>query len=235
MGKIVAVVSFHLLAIAASAQPNGMTARQASAYVARQQALQYRPPVFYFDRKRRDSGNYDPTSNVKVQYFVMKKDSSGINVKSKIYLADDGRYFLSTENKAKGDEAKRIYPAQTIKINFVDYRELKTVEAIANDSAWLFRVLEGRISLYDCYPPQSEVWNGEISAFQVGEGAIEPLREERLKQAMLDNPKALKFLDAGDIVKAVKTYNNKWLVSTGGFAFSTGFVVRARMQLKLNW
>src|SRR5689334_2093895 len=37
-------------------------------------------------------------SNYKTKYFVLKKDSTGTNVSSKIYMAPEGRFYLSTEN-----------------------------------------------------------------------------------------------------------------------------------------
>jgi hypothetical protein len=208
MGKLFAIVALLLLFSATYAQPNGMTPRQAATEVSRQQNANYTPKLDLFVNRQQAGNSTSPISNVKVQYYVLKKDSTGMNVKSKIYMADDGRYFLSTENKEKGDEVKRIYAGQTIKINFVDYREQKTVEAIANDSSWMFKVLEGKINLYDNYPPMDgDVYNGGFSAFQLGDGAIEPLDEERLKQIMHDNPQALEALEKGDIAKAVKRYN----------------------------
>jgi hypothetical protein len=148
-------------------------------------------------------------SNYKVKYFVMKKDSSGTNVSSKIYVNEDGRFYLSTENKEYSDESHRIYADETVKINYDDQRFQKKFEGIAVGNAWLFKVVEGKINLYSCYPPPDYVSNECLSAFQVGDGEIEPLEADKLKLALQNNPDALKALEKNDYLKAVKKFNKE--------------------------
>lgn len=148
-------------------------------------------------------------SNYKTNYFVLKKDSTGTNVNSKIYVTDSGRFYVSTENKESSDEAHRIYADETIKINYDDQRFQKKFEGIALGNAWLFKVVEGKINLYSCYPEPDYLSNEAISAFQVGDGDIEPLAIDKLKLAVQNNPDAVKAIEKKDYLKAVKKFNKE--------------------------
>ena len=67
-----------------------------------------------------------------------------MNVHSKIYSTEDGRFYLSTENNNEGDKNSRVYADETIKINFQDRQSNTVVEGRLIGNAWLFKVEEGK-------------------------------------------------------------------------------------------
>jgi hypothetical protein len=150
-------------------------------------------------------------SNYKTKYFVLKKDSTGILVSSKIYL-DDGKYYLS--DKEESDSDHRLYADETIKISFQDQRNGQIFEGIARDSRWLFKIVSGKISLYSYYPPPDYLTNECINAFQVADGPIEYWTSgvDDLVSALEENKKAksifLKENNAkNNFIKGVEKFN----------------------------
>lgn len=157
------------------------------------------------------NGKYAPMinsaySNYKTKYFVQKKDGSGITITSKIYVTENGRYYL-TDDKKDSDTSARIYAEATNKITFEDRRIQKIIEGTSLDGAWLFKVVEGKINLYSCYPPPDYISNECLSAFQLGNGDIEAIDIEKLKAIMKDDKKAVEALDKKDCIKAIKKFN----------------------------
>src|SRR6185295_1499471 len=120
-------------------------------------------------------------SNYRTKYIVLKKDSTGIVVNSKIYL-ERGVYYLS--DKEKSDSDHRVYANETLKISFQDQRNGQVFEGIANDTCWLFKVISGKISLYSCYPPPDLLTNECLDAFQVGEGPVQKFDPDKLRSSI---------------------------------------------------
>lgn len=144
-------------------------------------------------------------SNYETNYFVLKKDSTGLLIRSKLYRDGNGGYYLLAQEKGKPDQ--KIYANQTIKITYDDRATEKHVEAIATDTCWLFKVLTGKISLYSYFPEPDYLTNEVLAAFQDGDNPIQPMDPEKLKLVMHGNTKALEALNKNDYLKAVKKYN----------------------------
>src|SRR5215813_5247782 len=85
-----------------------------------QHKASYIPP--FEPRVATFNGNYTYSDyNYKTKYVILKKDSTGIQVNSKIYKDDDGRYYLNTKDDSDSDH--RVYANETIKISFQDQRD----------------------------------------------------------------------------------------------------------------
>jgi hypothetical protein len=150
-------------------------------------------------------------SNYKTKYIVLRKDTTGVMVNSKIYH-ENGKYYLS--DKEKSDSDHRVYADETLKISFQDQRNGQVIEGVANDTCWLFKVISGKITLYSRYPPPDYLSNECLTAFQVNDGPIERLDIDKLRSALQDNKKAIAALDKNNLnknnyIKAVEKFNKE--------------------------
>lgn len=145
-------------------------------------------------------------SNYEINYYIQKKDSTGMLTRSKIYYDNDQRHYLKIP-KRKDQDSARLYASETIKINYYDRSVDKTIEGLGTDSCWLFKVLDGKISLYACFPPPDELTNEVLMAFQILNGPIQKLSADGLREIVKDHPKSMEALEKRNYLKAVKKYN----------------------------
>jgi hypothetical protein len=73
----------------------------------------------------------------------------------------------------------------------------------------MFKLLEGKISLYSCYPPPNELADECVHGLQLGDGPIQPFDAEALKQLIQGNPKAMQAWEKKNYIKAVNRFNNE--------------------------
>jgi hypothetical protein len=154
-------------------------------------------------------------SNHKLEYTVIKKDGTGVKVKSMIHTAEDGRHFLAIKDKsnALADSANRIYVSETNTITFFDNSSEKNLTGIATDSCWLFKIISGKLSLYSCYPPALYLSNDQIIAFQVNDELIQNFDPDKLRSVLVGNVKAMEIFDKknkdNNYIRAVQKFNEK--------------------------
>lgn len=136
-------------------------------------------------------------SNHRLEYTVIKKDGTGVKVKSMIHTSDDGRHFLAIKDKGNplADSSNRIYASETNTITFFDNSSGKNLTGIATDSCWLFKIISGKLSLYSCYPPALYLSNDQIIAFQINDEVIQNFDPEKLRSVLINNTKAVDFFD----------------------------------------
>ena len=162
-----------------------------------------------------------PYGNVNHTYYVPgpRMNSYGGNAatskyKFEIAFSKDSVVTLTAAIKFKNDTAfvvmkdrakkkHTIFPSQTLSI-----KRLSSIEDVVGfpaDSCWLFHVVKGAINGYSQYPTDDL---GFI-AIQKGAGTpIVPLTKENLAPMIAGNPKALRFLEKGNLTKAVLIYNS---------------------------
>jgi len=150
-------------------------------------------------------------NNQKYKFKVVMKDSSVLEVKSKIYVdtALHKSYLIYDDKSIQGDKKerqKKIYSTNTRNISRTEAGE--NYVGIATDSCWLFKVMSGPINAYS---PLSETFNLKsfyLRAFQVGDGPIQKLDSAGLAPIVMKSPKALKAFQKKDYYKAIDKYNN---------------------------
>jgi hypothetical protein len=149
-------------------------------------------------------------TNYATDYFVQRKDGSGFITKSKIHVDDAGRqYLLYKEDGSK--EEKRVYASETMKISYEERRKGIRVEGMAWDSCWLFKLVEGKITLYSNFPPPMDLANETVFAIKVEDGPIEIFSPEKLRLAVQGNKAATEALDKkfwqNNYLKAAQKFN----------------------------
>lgn len=144
------------------------------------------------------------------EYSVVLKDSTQMQLLSKIYLDSTGRTYLKYEAKTSENSNllidKKLYCNNTLNILRLETKRKASVEGIVTDSCWLFKVLKGKINIYS-FIPDLNVNSSYIKAIQIGDGNIESLNEQRLRILMEGNLRALNALDKKDYYKAIYRYN----------------------------
>jgi len=151
------------------------------------------------------SSNYSHGGNAGVQspkfdYVIVFKNDSTIKKFTKINLEDS----IHTLNiKVKG-EKYIIKPTDTKSITFTSSITGLSYIGIPNDSCWLFKVEKGRISSYAFEPENNILY---IVAFQYGTGPVLGLTKENLEPIIKNNEKAMKFLNKGQLNRAIKIFN----------------------------
>jgi hypothetical protein len=191
---------FFVVAVSAVAQPPEFRA-------AHRQVLQINSQMhnnFY------GPGNFNffAPANGNFQYIVTLTDGSEMTVKSKIHIdtANNKQYLLLVNKKlpkSDSNRTRKIYCNETKNITREDRlsQSDKTIIGFANDSCWLFREIEGFITLFTDLP------GGGIVAFRVDNGPIEAFLPERLEAVLKDDEKARKKFERKNYIGAVKEYN----------------------------
>jgi hypothetical protein len=190
------------------AQPAGWQSQ-----VNRVQSRQYQQMQLQRTLNRPYSYNYmsDYLINVKYDYVVLLRDSSELKVRSKIY-SDTVKHvnYLVFEDKSvsKSDSGRKrnILPAETLSIVRFDRNSGADITGIPTDSCWLFHVVKGKINIYS-FLSEKEINSDYITAIQIGDGPIQALNEDQLRELMKDNKKAMKFLDKKNYYTAIMRYN----------------------------
>jgi len=155
--------------------------------------------------------NYYYLNNQKYKFKVVLKDSTVLEVKSKIHLdtALHKSYLLFDDKSVKGDKKDRqrkIYSSDTRGISREEAGETRS--GMATDSCWLFKVISGNINAYS---PLSESYNIDsfyLRAFQVADGPIQKLDSASLAPIVKSNEKAFKAFAKKDYYKAISKYNS---------------------------
>lgn len=153
--------------------------------------------------------NFFSSANGNFQYIVTLTDGTEMTVKSKIHVdtATNKQYLLLVNKKLPKSDSSRtrkIYCDETKNITREDRlsQSDKTIIGFANDSCWLFREIEGYITLFADLP------GGGIVAFRVDNGPIEAWSIERMEAVLKDDEKARKKFERKNYVGAVKEYNS---------------------------
>jgi len=146
--------------------------------------------------------NFTPKKHL---FTVVLLNDSTIEVNGRI-KAKEGAHEL----KCKINSIKTtILPSETKKI-LVDEVDGPTLVGTPMDSCWAFLVGTGRIRSYSV---NVEADNLVIAYIQKGgEAPIVPLTKENLEPMVSDNEKALKLVQKGRLLKALKVYNQVWSV-----------------------
>ena len=151
-------------------------------------------------------------ANLRYDFTVILKDSSARLVNSKIHIdtVSNKTYLLQVNKKLSKDDPnreKRLYCDQTIRIFRIDPTDYRKIEGFANDSCWLFKVVNGKINAYSSLPEVTKLTAGYLSAFQVDDGAVKPITRESLLEVIIDNTKATICFYDGDYLAAIRRFN----------------------------
>ena len=145
-------------------------------------------------------------TNNKLTFALVMKDSVTKEIKSKIYIDTFQRktYIVAVDKSFREGDArreKRIYPADAKGISITRGTYEGTFEPkLTTDSCWMFRVIDGQINVYS---------NAlAIVAIQKGDAPLQPFSKANLQAMVQDDPKAVKFFDKKDYLKAINKYNN---------------------------
>lgn len=98
----------------------------------------------------------------------------------------------------------KSYTASQVKELHVAISEEESITGIYKDSCWLFKTTLGYISAYGKTPEKDAA---NIVAIQKSKGEIMPFSKELLKEWLKDNEKAVKLVEKGKYVEAIKLYN----------------------------
>jgi hypothetical protein len=154
---------------------------------------------------------YGYLNNQKYKFKVLLKDSTVKEVKSKIYMDTMlHKSYLTYEDKtikgSKKEREQRIYSNQTICITRDEYGNDFT--GMANDSCWLFKVIEGKINAYSPLSEKYEIDSFYLRAYQLGNGPVLKLDSASLAPIITKSPAALKAFQKKDYLKAINKYNS---------------------------
>ena len=122
--------------------------------------------------------------NLKHDYHVLFKDSTKLVVSSKIYMDTllKKSYILHTNKDArKGDENRimKIYVDSTISITRKSY-DVGVMEGVACDSCWLFKIFDGKISVYSPFAEGSQTNSFMYMGLSIDNGPIESWAPEKI-------------------------------------------------------
>lgn len=118
------------------------------------------------------------------------------------YLTDSISSITVPRNDKRGGDYV-IYPKDTKLVS--QLFNGKNITGVPADSCWLFKMVSGPISSYAEFPTDNSVY---FIAIQKGDGPILEMTKENLGEMVGDDPKLLKLIDKGKLVKAVWKYNN---------------------------
>ncbi len=167
-------------------------------------ATYYHMPIAYWNLGNKSSSS---SINTKDYYMIKLKNDSTIKVYGEIDLADSIHSLLIKEKKKI---VRRIYPNETKYIVALGENNLR-VAGNPNDSCWIFKQLDGSISLYSVVPNNGTEYS--IFFTKKGSDLLYPLTEKNLLEATgKDDEKIVKLItdkNGKDYVKAVKLYNKK--------------------------
>jgi hypothetical protein len=155
------------------------------------------------------------TINNKYTYYVTMKDSSVLEIRSKIYAdtLNHKSYLIYNNTTLKHDDPNRkqkIYADQTLKINREWPNGIRSLDVIGipTDSCWLFNVVKGKINIYSHLSEVEQLNNLYLRAFQTGNGPIQKIDSASLVVVIKDDPKAMKDFLKKDYFKAIRKYNS---------------------------
>ena len=144
------------------------------------------------------------------------KDGSRKDVYSKIYIDTTlHKNYLELVDKSfkKSDSnrVKKIFADQTFSIARVGINK-DIIIGMANDTCWMFKVVNGPISAYSYLANSSSYFDSSaINGIQAGDVAIEPFNEKNLKTMISSDPKAMEQFEKKNYYKALIKYNKNVL------------------------
>jgi hypothetical protein len=157
--------------------------------------------------------------NPEYKFAVVMKDSSKLEVQSKLYIdtaLHQNYLVVLNKNFPKKDPRRehKIYPAQTAEISrnsFARYTLTPTqIVGVPNDTCWLFKSINGKISAYSNLPVL-DFGNNMISmmlcAIQLDNGPVLKLTSADLTNMVGKNSNALKAIKKKDYYQAIKKFN----------------------------
>jgi hypothetical protein len=153
------------------------------------------------------------TNNIKHDFTVTMKDSATKKITSKIYTDTTIHkdYLLLVDKsfpKSNPKREQKIYANQTIKISRDDYDP--PFDGMANDSCWMFKVMDGPISAYS-YLSETEDFETSIIGIQTNNGPIKALNKDNLKQIISADNEAMALFNKKKYFAALKKYNKDFL------------------------
>jgi hypothetical protein len=178
--------------------------QQQSMQLAQQQSNMFRSMTF----NNRIGNLY----NFKYKFQVVLKDSTKIEVKSKIYTDTllHKNYLLIgkdvTANTHVFRQDTKIYPGQTFNISRKDGND--DIIGSPTDSCWMFRAIVGKITAYSYLSGQDQDFDPvSIIAIQYNNGPIISYSAENLKKMIIDDNDAMKYFTDKKYDKAITRYN----------------------------
>jgi hypothetical protein len=169
---------------------------------------------------------YSSNENQKYDFTVLMKDSSKLEVSSKMYndTSRHKNYLLLVDKKYPKNDSRReqkIYPDQTFGISrktSIYYEKgadnkyhLAQISGNPTDSCWFFKSIEGKINAYS-YLSETDKTNSYITpdilcAIQLDDGPIVKLNAAALTAIVGQNEDVLAFIKKEKYYKAIKRFN----------------------------
>lgn len=213
-------IALIFLSMQSFAQPRGMTMNQVNQQTGRWVANQQ---MQFMQQLQMRSANWIQYAGKGAKYQVRFKDSSVKVVISYMYIdtVSHKSFLVFVDKKIpKSDTLHRnqkIYTDQTLYISTIADDESNTYAyGVPNDSCWMFKVINGHISVYAKsldYLALADNLNenefniSEIVGIQLNDGPIVKLTDDNLKQMVGEDANALESLEKRRYYKAVKKYN----------------------------
>ena len=141
--------------------------------------------------------------SAKYRFTVILVEDSTFTAKTRIDFTSD-THSLTIKGPRK--QKQKIYPFYTKAIFRVDENGRK-IFGIPTDSCWLFKCQPGKINAYSFLAERGMLY---VIAIQEGEkGPIVPLTKDNLLPMVGTDPKILKLIEKGKLVKAVAAFNEE--------------------------
>jgi hypothetical protein len=210
-----------------SAQPRGMTMNQVY-HVVDKQMNKMNEANRQFQNNMLMNTNWRDNVGQGTIYQVTFKDSTTTEVVSLMYNDTllHKNFLLFVNKKFRRSDSvhryQKIYTNQTLYISvIVDPESSKQMFGVPTDSCWMFKVIDGPLTVYAKQTYYLAAVNNpiigwpaydfdpyEIVGIQLNDGPIVKYNKENLKQMVLSDPEALAYIEKKKYYKAVKEYNN---------------------------
>ena len=141
--------------------------------------------------------------SLKYKFTVVLADDSTFTARTKIdFTSDTHSLTVRGANRQK----QKIYPFYTKEIFRIDENGRK-ISGVPSDSCWLFKCHEGKINAYSFLAEKGMAY---VIAIQQGDdGPIVPLTKNNLLPMVGNDPKIVKLVEKGKLVRAVQTVNER--------------------------
>lgn len=152
--------------------------------------------------------------NVRHNFSVLMNDSTEILVNSKIHEDTilKKAYLLYTDKdlpKTDSNRSRKIYPESTFSITRKG-PDIGIVRGYSDGNYWLFRILEGKISLYSMLSDTDQSDSANFVALQIDDGPVEPWNPARIYPYVKKVDKAYILFAEKKYFDAIKKYNKSF-------------------------
>ncbi|QEC44439.1 hypothetical protein [Pseudobacter ginsenosidimutans] len=152
--------------------------------------------------------------NLKHDYHVLFKDSTRLLVSSKIYMDTvlKKSYLLHTNKDARKSYENRImkiYVDSTVSITRKSY-DVGVKEGVANDSCWLFKLIDGKISVYSPFAEGSQSNSFMYKGLSIDGGPIESWEPEKILPLVKNVYRAYVRYSNKHYDECIKNYNRTY-------------------------